>query len=91
MICLVGDGGFLSSVGAPPTAVELGVPVVFVVFNNFCVTTIHTVGTTHVSRTYGTDVTTPDGIEVVPASSPICFTRFPRELLAGSAVADTSG
>ena len=45
VICLVGDGGLLSAVGAFATAVELGVPVTFVLFNNFCFSTIRSVGT----------------------------------------------
>ena len=47
VVCLVGDGGFLSVVGALTTAVELGIPVVWVLFNNFCFSTIRTVGTTY--------------------------------------------
>ena len=61
VICLVGDGGLLSAVGAFATAVELGVPVVFVVFNNFCFSTIRSVGTTYFNNSYGTEFTTPDG------------------------------
>ena len=44
VICLVGDGGFLSVCGALTTAVELDIPVVWVIFNNFCFSTIRTVG-----------------------------------------------
>jgi acetolactate synthase-1/2/3 large subunit len=61
VICLVGDGGLLSAVGALATAVELGVPVLFVLFNNFCFSTIRTVGTTYFKNSYGTEFTTPDG------------------------------
>ena len=61
VICLVGDGGFLSVVGALTTAVELGIPVVWVIFNNFCFSTIRTVGTTYFNNAYGTEFTTPDG------------------------------
>ena len=61
VICLVGDGGFLSVCGALTTAVELGVPVVWVIFNNFCFSTIRTVGTTYFKNAYGTEFTTPDG------------------------------
>jgi len=61
VICLVGDGGLLSAVGAFATAVELGVPVLFVLFNNFCFSTIRTVGTTYFNNSYGTEFTTPDG------------------------------
>ena len=61
VICLVGDGGFLSVCGALTTAVELGVPVVWVIFNNFCFSTIRTVGTTYFSNAYGTEFRTPDG------------------------------
>jgi acetolactate synthase-1/2/3 large subunit len=61
VICLVGDGGFLSVVGALTTAVELNVPVLWVLFNNFCFSTIRTVGTNYFNNTYGTEFTTPDG------------------------------
>ena len=36
-------------------------PVLFVVFNNFCFSTIRTVGTTYFNNSYGTEFTTPDG------------------------------
>jgi acetolactate synthase-1/2/3 large subunit len=61
VVCLVGDGGLLSAVGAFATAVELGVNVLYVVFNNFCFSTIRTVGTTYFNNSYGTEFTTPDG------------------------------
>jgi acetolactate synthase-1/2/3 large subunit len=61
VICLVGDGGFLSVCGSLTTAVELGIPVVWVIFNNFCFSTIRTVGTTYFKNAYGTEFTTPDG------------------------------
>jgi acetolactate synthase-1/2/3 large subunit len=61
VICLVGDGGLLSAVGALATAVELGTQVLFVVFNNFCFSTIRTVGTSYFNNSYGTEFTTPDG------------------------------
>jgi hypothetical protein len=66
VICLVGDGGLMSVVGALTTAVELGVPVVWVLFNNFCFSTIRTVGTTYFNNTYGTEFTTPDGAPYNP-------------------------
>jgi acetolactate synthase-1/2/3 large subunit len=61
VICLVGDGGLVSAIGAFATAVELGVPVLFVLFNNFCFSTIRTVGMTYFNNSYGTEFTTPDG------------------------------
>lgn len=61
VICLVGDGGFLSVCGALTTAVELGIPVVWVLFNNYCFSTIRTVGTTYFKNAYGTEFRTPDG------------------------------
>jgi len=61
VMALVGDGGFLSVVGAVTTAVELGIPVVWVIFNNFCFSTIRTVGTTYFNNSYGTEFRTPDG------------------------------
>ena len=60
-MALVGDGGFLSVAGALTTAVELGIPVVWVIFNNFCFSTIKTVGTTYFNNAYGTEFRTPDG------------------------------
>ena len=36
-------------------------PVVWIVFNNFCFSTIKTVGTTYFNNSYGTEFTTPDG------------------------------
>ena len=61
VVALVGDGGFLSVAGALTTAVELGIPVVWVIFNNFCFATIRTVGTTYFNNAYGTEFRTPDG------------------------------
>ncbi len=61
VVCLVGDGGLMSAVGALATAVELNVPVLFLLFNNFCYSTILTVGTTYFNNSYGTTFTTPDG------------------------------
>jgi acetolactate synthase-1/2/3 large subunit len=61
VMALVGDGGFLSVAGAVTTAVELGIPVVWVIFNNFCFSTIRTVGTTYFNNSYGTEFRTPDG------------------------------
>jgi acetolactate synthase-1/2/3 large subunit len=61
VVCLVGDGGLMSAVGALATAVELNVPVLFLLFNNFCYSTIWTVGTTYFNNAYGTEFTTPDG------------------------------
>ena len=61
VVALVGDGGFLSVAGSVTTAVELGIPVVWVIFNNFCFSTIRTVGTTYFNNSYGTEFRTPDG------------------------------
>src|SRR5580765_1585563 len=61
VMALVGDGGFLSVAGALTTAVELGIPVVWVIFNNFCFSTIRSVGTTYFNNSYGTEFRTPDG------------------------------
>jgi acetolactate synthase-1/2/3 large subunit len=58
---LVGDGGLMSVVGALTTAVELNVPVIWVLFNNFCFSTIRSVGSTYFGNTYGTEFTRPDG------------------------------
>ena len=66
VVGLVGDGGLMSVVGALSTAVELGVPVVWVLFNNFCFSTIRTVGVTYFKNTYGTEFTKPDGTPYNP-------------------------
>jgi len=66
VICLVGDGGLISVVGALTTAVELNVPVVWVLFNNFCFSTIRSVGSTYFKNTYGTEFTRPDGTPYNP-------------------------
>lgn len=58
---LVGDGGLMSVLGALTTAVELDIPVLWVLFNNFCYSTIRTVGTTYFDNSYGTEFRTPDG------------------------------
>lgn len=61
VIGLVGDGGLTSVLGALATAVELDVPVLWVLFNNFCFSTIQTVGATYFGNTKGTLFTRPDG------------------------------
>jgi acetolactate synthase-1/2/3 large subunit len=66
VVALVGDGGFLSVAGALTTAVELGIPVLWIVFNNFCFSTIRTVGVTYFKNSYGTEFTTPDGAPYNP-------------------------
>jgi acetolactate synthase I/II/III large subunit len=66
VMALVGDGGFLSVTGAMTTAVELGIPVVWIIFNNFCFSTIRTVGTTYFNNSYGTEFRTPDGAPYNP-------------------------
>ena len=63
---LVGDGGLMSVVGALTTAVELNVPVIWVLFNNFCFSTIRSVGSTYFGNTYGTEFTLPDGTPYNP-------------------------
>ena len=66
VVSMVGDGGLLSVVGALTTAVELNVPVLWILFNNFCFSTIRTVGATYFNNTYGTEFTTPDGAPYNP-------------------------
>ena len=66
VISLVGDGGLMSVVGALTTAVELGIPVLWVLFNNFCFSTIRTVGTTYFKNSYATEFTRPDGTPYNP-------------------------
>ena len=66
VVCLVGDGGLMSVVGALTTSVELGIPVLWVLFNNFCFSTIRSVGTTYFKNAYGTEFTRPDGTPYNP-------------------------
>jgi acetolactate synthase-1/2/3 large subunit len=66
VFALVGDGGLMSVVGALTTAVELNVPVIWVLFNNFCFSTIRSVGSTYFGNTYGTEFTRPDGTPYNP-------------------------
>ena len=66
VICLVGDGGLMSVIGALTTAVELNVPIVVVLFNNYCFATIRSVGSTYFKNTYGTEFTRPDGTPYNP-------------------------
>jgi acetolactate synthase-1/2/3 large subunit len=66
VVCLVGDGGLTSVLGSLATAVELDVPVLWVVFNNFCFSTIRMVGTTYFHNKYGTEFTRPDGTPYNP-------------------------
>jgi acetolactate synthase I/II/III large subunit len=66
VIGLVGDGGLMSVLGSLATAVELNVPVLWVLFNNFCFSTILSVGSTYFGNTYGTVFTRPDGTPYNP-------------------------
>jgi acetolactate synthase-1/2/3 large subunit len=66
VVALVGDGGFMSACGALATAVELGTPVLWVLFNNYCFSTIRTMGETYFKSTYGTEFTRPDGTPYNP-------------------------
>jgi len=56
----------MSVIGALTTAVELNVPVLWVLFNNFCFSTIRSVGSTYFRNTYGTEFTRPDGTPYNP-------------------------
>ena len=66
VIGLVGDGGLMSVIGALATAVELDIPVLWVLFNNFCYSTILSVGSTYFGNKYGTEFTRPDGTPYNP-------------------------
>jgi acetolactate synthase-1/2/3 large subunit len=66
VVCLVGDGGLLSVVGALTTAVELNIPVLWIVFNNFCFSTIRTVGVSYFNNRYATEFARPDGTPYNP-------------------------
>lgn len=66
VVCLVGDGGLMSVLGALSNAVEMNVPVTWILFNNFCFSTIWTVGTTYFKNSTGTLFTKPDGTPYNP-------------------------
>jgi acetolactate synthase-1/2/3 large subunit len=68
VIGLVGDGGLMSVVGALTTAVELNVPVVWVLFNNFCFSTIRSVGDTYFKNTYGPSSPSPTALRTIRTS-----------------------
>src|SRR5436305_14930506 len=56
----------MSVVGALATAVEIGAPVLWILFNNFSFSTIRSVGTTYFKNSYGTEFTRPDGTPYNP-------------------------
>ena len=56
----------MSACGALATAVELDAPVLWVLFNNFCYSTIRTMGYTFFKNTYGTTFQRPDGTPYNP-------------------------
>jgi acetolactate synthase-1/2/3 large subunit len=66
VVGLIGDGGLMSVIGALATAVELDIPVLWVLFNNFCYSTILSVGSTYFGNKYGTEFTRPDGTPYNP-------------------------
>jgi acetolactate synthase-1/2/3 large subunit len=67
VICLVGDGGFSANGNALATAMEAGIPVVYVVFNNFANDAIRAYQLNHYDgRLYGTEFQAPDGAPYNP-------------------------
>jgi acetolactate synthase I/II/III large subunit len=66
VIGLVGDGGLTSVLGSLATSVELDIPVLWVLFNNFCFSTIRTVGNTYFDNRRGTEFQRPDGTAYNP-------------------------
>jgi len=66
VVCLVGDGGLTSVLGALATAVELEVAVVWVLFNNYCFSTISCMGQGYFGNRYGTEFRRPDGTPYNP-------------------------
>jgi acetolactate synthase-1/2/3 large subunit len=66
VVALVGDGGLMSACGALATAVELDTPVLWVLFNNYCFSTIRTMGETYFKSRYGTEFARPDGTPYNP-------------------------
>lgn len=66
VVSLVGDGGLMSACGALATSIELGTPVLWVLFNNYCYSTILTMGHAFFKSTYGTHFQRPDGTPYNP-------------------------
>lgn len=60
-ITLVGDGGFGTNPSVMATAVEQGIPVIWVVMNNNCFGTIAGLTKGHYDHTFGTQFTTAAG------------------------------
>ncbi|WP_084614517.1 thiamine pyrophosphate-binding protein [Nakamurella lactea] len=61
VVALVGDGGMSAALPAIPMAVELGVPVIFVVMNNRAHGTIADLQQTFFGRSYGCEFRDPEG------------------------------
>ncbi len=66
VIALVGDGGMSAQLTAIPTAVERGLPVVFVVMNNRAHGTIADLQASHYGRSYGCEFRNREGELVTP-------------------------
>jgi acetolactate synthase-1/2/3 large subunit len=66
VVALVGDGGMSAQLTAIPTAVERGLPVIFVVMNNRAHGTIADLQAAHYGRVYGCEFRDRDGELVSP-------------------------
>ncbi len=66
VVSLVGDGGLTSVLGSLATAVELDVPVTWVLFNNYCFSTIACMGQSYFNSRYGTEFRRSDGTPYNP-------------------------
>ncbi|MFF3442779.1 thiamine pyrophosphate-binding protein [Streptosporangium sp. NPDC002721] len=66
VVALIGDGGMGAQLPALPMAVELGVPVIFVVMNNRAHGTISDLQSAHFGRSHGCDFTDPAGLPYSP-------------------------
>jgi acetolactate synthase I/II/III large subunit len=66
VVALVGDGGMSAQLSAIPTAVERGLPVIFVVMNNRAHGTIADLQAAHYGRSYGCEFRNSEGELVTP-------------------------
>jgi acetolactate synthase-1/2/3 large subunit len=66
VVALVGDGGMSAQLSAIPTAVERGLPVIFVVMNNRAHGTIADLQAAHYGRSYGCEFRDRNGELVSP-------------------------
>jgi acetolactate synthase-1/2/3 large subunit len=85
VVCIVGDGGFQFSIGELATAVEEGLPVIFLIWNNRGYREIAHAMAEAAVRPIGVDLFTPD-FRAIAKAYDIPFSRPPSLRALGSAL-----